>query len=146
MNEILRKLLDSPPQYLQAAALCLRKSPQGEGREVLLISSLTTGRWILPKGWPMRGRTLATSALQEAWEEAGVQGHVADVPAGRYSYEKAGRGGRVRLVEVHVFPVIHVSLAEVYPEAGRRKRIWVAAAEAADMVHEMELKQILRGL
>ena len=25
--------------------------------EVLLITSRGTGRWVVPKGWPMRGRT-----------------------------------------------------------------------------------------
>jgi len=42
--------------------------------QVLLITSRGTGRWIVPKGWPMEGKTPAESALQEAWEEAGVQG------------------------------------------------------------------------
>ncbi|HHX88347.1 MAG TPA: NUDIX domain-containing protein, partial [Paracoccus sp.] len=66
------------PDYIQAAALCLREG--NKGREVLLISSLKSERWILPKGWPMKGRTLAGAALQEAWEEAGVVGRADEVP------------------------------------------------------------------
>ena len=35
---------------LQAAALPFR---QRDRLEILLVSSLDTGRWIVPKGWPM---------------------------------------------------------------------------------------------
>ena len=41
--------------------------------QVLLITSLDTDRWILPKGWPMDGCTPAATAAQEAWEEAGIR-------------------------------------------------------------------------
>ena len=77
------------PEFVQTAALCLRDSRKGP--EVLLVSSLTSKRWILPKGWPMEGRTLAQAALQEAWEEAGVTGVVETAPMGHFSlirYEK----------------------------------------------------------
>ena len=37
----------------QVAALCWRRSPKrGSVLEVLLITSLNSKRWILPKGWP----------------------------------------------------------------------------------------------
>lgn len=49
--------------------------------EVLLITSLNTRRWILPKGWLMPDMTLAGSAAREAFEEAGVL--LARTPAGR---------------------------------------------------------------
>ena len=41
---------------------------------MLLISSLGTGRWIIPKGWPMHNTTPAGAAGIEAFEEAGVLG------------------------------------------------------------------------
>ena len=39
----------------QVGAICTRMR-QGK-REVLLITSRDTGRWVIPKGWPMKGKT-----------------------------------------------------------------------------------------
>ena len=58
------------PPVLQLAALCHRKTKRGH--EVLLITS-SHGRWILPKGWPIEGKSGRETALTEAWEEAGVK-------------------------------------------------------------------------
>jgi 8-oxo-dGTP pyrophosphatase MutT (NUDIX family) len=47
-----------------------------EGRlEIMLITSRGTGRWVLPKGWPMVGVSGPESAAQEALEEAGIRQH-----------------------------------------------------------------------
>src|SRR5271167_3938896 len=58
------------------------------GIEFLLITSRETGRWIIPKGWPIEGMKPAKSAAREAYEEAGVRGIVSTMPIGNYSYEK----------------------------------------------------------
>ncbi|MBW6505915.1 MAG: NUDIX hydrolase [Rhodobacteraceae bacterium] len=129
---------------LQVGALCLRGRP--ERREVLLVSSLGTGRWIIPKGWPMRGRTLAEAALREAWEEAGVQGEVGALPFGAFGYAKQRDGAAPTPCRVQVFIVRVRGLADDYPEAGRRARRWVRPIEAAAMVDEPELKALLSGL
>ncbi|TMV51704.1 NUDIX hydrolase, partial [Thioclava sp. BHET1] len=71
------------PKRLQVAALCFRGG--GAATEVLLITSRDTGRWVVPKGWPMRGLDAAGAARQEAWEEAGVMGRIAAEPVGRFS-------------------------------------------------------------
>lgn len=132
------------PPHLQVAALCLRG--KGSKKEVLVISSLGTGRWILPKGWPMRGRTLAQAALREAWEEAGVKGSVSEKIVGRYSYDKITDSGSARHCEVQVFPVTVKNLTDNFPEAGKRQRKWVKPARAAQMVDEPDLKALLLTL
>ncbi|WP_242509581.1 NUDIX hydrolase [Rhodovulum imhoffii] len=132
------------PPMVQAAALCLRDGKNG--CEVLLISSLDSGRWILPKGWPMAGRTLAEAALREAWEEAGVSGKVEDTPVGVFNYTKCLRGNLRLSCDVTVFPVQVEALANDYPEAGRRRRKWVPPQRAAQMVGEPELRIILLSL
>jgi 8-oxo-dGTP pyrophosphatase MutT (NUDIX family) len=58
------------------------------GVEVLLVTSRGTRRWIIPKGWPIKGFKPARTAAREAYEEAGVRGRVAGRPLGRYIYEK----------------------------------------------------------
>ncbi len=59
-------------QIRGAAVMAWRMGDKGP--EVLLITSRETGRWVLPKGWPMKGRSGAECALREAFEEAGVAG------------------------------------------------------------------------
>ncbi|HLL59899.1 MAG TPA: NUDIX domain-containing protein, partial [Allosphingosinicella sp.] len=56
---------------LQVAALPYRRGADGSV-EVLLVTTRGTGRWMVPKGWPMRGKSHAEAAAQEAFEEAGV--------------------------------------------------------------------------
>ncbi|MEP6828306.1 MAG: NUDIX domain-containing protein, partial [Aestuariivirga sp.] len=58
----------------QIAALPYRK--HGKGVDVLLITSRETKRWIIPKGWRMKGKKDWNAAAREAFEEAGVEGKV----------------------------------------------------------------------
>ena len=62
------------------------------GIEYLLVTSRETGRWIIPKGWPIEGMKPAKTAAREAYEEAGVRGTVSDKAIGNYSYKKELRG------------------------------------------------------
>jgi 8-oxo-dGTP pyrophosphatase MutT (NUDIX family) len=135
----------SRPKRLQVAALCLRDNDTG--REVLLITSRDTGRWILPKGWPIDGLTAPGAALQEAWEEAGVQaGTITESPLGSYDYEKRLEGGVPVAVEVKVYAVEDVVLTDAYPEVDERNRRWLSPSEAATLVDESGLRDILRQL
>lgn len=143
-DEFLRPMLQRPPR-LQVAALCYRRT--GGEKEVLLVTSRGTGRWIIPKGWPMRGKDSAGAALQEAWEEAGVRSRAVPKKAiGRYTYEKTHDDGWGGPVETLVYPVPVEELAADFPEASERKRMWVSPDEAANMVREPELQDILRAL
>lgn len=133
------------PKRLQVAALCLRG--RGKKREVLLITSRDTGRWILPKGWPIDGLTAPGAALQEAWEEAGVtSGTITDTPLGSYDYDKRMAGGVPVAVEVKVYAVENVRMSDTYPEVEERNRRWMPPAEAATLVDEPGLRDLLRKL
>ena len=141
------KALMSPvmprPDYLQVAALCLRDGDAGS--EVLMVSSLTTKRWILPKGWPMQGRSLAEAALQEAWEEAGVSGIVEPAAVGHFTYRKLVKKGIPITCRCEVFRISVDSLADRYPEQAKRQRRWMPLPEAATSVDEPELRALLAG-
>lgn len=130
------------PRRLQVAALCWR--PAAGGREVLLITSRDTGRWVLPKGWPMAGKTSAESAAQEAWEEAGVlKGRFEDVPLGQYHYDKRLDNGALEPLETLVYGVEVLEMRDDFPEARERSRNWVSPAEAARLVDEPQLSALL---
>lgn len=129
------------PKRLQMAALCHRET--GVRKEYLLITSRDTGRWIIPKGWPIRGLKSNETALREAWEEAGVKNSTAsDTPIGSYTYQKRRANGFAIPVETLVYSVSVTDMADVFPEAHQRTRTWVSAKEAANMVQEDELKAI----
>src|SRR5438105_4835303 len=59
----------------QFAALPWRIGEAGT-RQVMLLTSRETRRWVVPKGWPMKGRKAAEVASREAFEEAGLVGQV----------------------------------------------------------------------
>ena len=128
------------PEFVQTAALCTRRGKKGI--EVLLVTSLQTRRWIVPKGWPMEGRSLAQAALQEAWEEAGVRGTVAGRPGGRF----AAQSGLEMPCRCSVYRIDVSDLAGEYPEKPRRLRQWMRQQAAAEAVDEPELKAIIRAL
>ncbi|CUH82053.1 NUDIX hydrolase [Tropicibacter naphthalenivorans] len=131
------------PSRFQVAAICYRAGT--DGPEVLLITSLTTKRWIVPKGWPKAGLSAAGSALDEAWEEAGVQPTArAPFEMGQFTYIKKMRGGVPARTNVTVFGIEVASLAEDYPEAGMRDRRWLPVQDAARIVSDTELTDILK--
>jgi len=132
------------PEYVQAAALCVRSAP--DGLQVLLISTLNSKRWITPKGWPMADHTLAEAAQQEAWEEAGVRGVLRPEAVGDFAYRKMIKQGIPVACRCQVYRIDVEALADVYPESHRRKREWFSPAEAAARVDEPELQAILRAL
>jgi 8-oxo-dGTP pyrophosphatase MutT (NUDIX family) len=128
----------------QFGALCFRRSKTKKaGVEVLLVSSRDTGRWIIPKGWPMDRETPAAAAAMEAWEEAGVRGRVHDTCIGHYSYHKWIDEELSLPVIVAVFPVEVLRIDDDFPEAGQRQRKWLSPKKAARRVSEPELRHIL---
>lgn len=140
VRDRLGRLLGGRVPALQVGALC--RDP-GTGR-VLLITSRGTGRWIIPKGWPMPGLSLAGAALCEAWEEAGVRADTA-TEMGRYHYGKMQPRGFAIPVEVRVFGITVVDLGDDYPEAAQRTRRWFDPAQAAGLVGEPGLSRLILG-
>jgi 8-oxo-dGTP pyrophosphatase MutT (NUDIX family) len=128
----------------QVAALPIRREETGEVR-VLLITSRETKRWIIPKGWPMKGRTNAQAAAQEALEEAGVEGRVQKEPFGKYLYWKRAEAN-FELCEVLVYLLEVTRQLETWREKGQREARWFSLEDAADLVEEPGLTAVLAAL
>ncbi|SEN93104.1 8-oxo-dGTP pyrophosphatase MutT, NUDIX family [Paracoccus alcaliphilus] len=143
---VLRKsvgiLLGKRPPALQVGALCL----DGKTGQVMLITSRGTGRWIIPKGWPMAGVSLPGAARREAWEEGGIEGRISDKEIGRYMYDKEQDNGFAVPVEVRVYALYVTSLTDDYPEVHQRERRWFSPGKSAELVAEPGLKDIIRSL
>ena len=112
--------------------------------EVMLVTSRETQRWIIPKGWPEKGKAPYHSAAREAFEEAGVVGAVGKRSVGSFPYEKRLKNGGVVVCEVHVFPLKVRRQSKQWPEKEQRQVKWLPANEAAEMVHEPMLSEIIR--
>ena len=56
---------------IQIAALPYRTGDDGS-LVVTLVTSRETRRWVIPKGWKIKGLTSPEAATQEAYEEAGL--------------------------------------------------------------------------
>ena len=145
MGKTILSLAEGP--HSQFGALCWRIGKRGA--EVLLISSRDTGRWIIPKGWPMKGRSGAEAAAIEAWEEAGVKGLIGAEKLGHFTYAKIlkrdTKKPRAETCIVDVFPLEVIRLASDFPEQHERRRKWFAPHDAAGKVAEAELKALLAG-
>ncbi|MFA3916433.1 NUDIX hydrolase [Ruegeria hyattellae] len=133
------------PEAVQVAALCVRGREKKQ--EVLMITSRGSGRWVVPKGWPIDGKTGAEAAVQEAWEEAGVLAEQVDEdPVGSFDYGKGLKDGTTQPVRVSVYRVRVDTLVDEFPEAGQRERRWMPPGEAANLVAEPKLQDLLRAL
>ncbi len=135
------QLMLKRPARLQFAALCYREGVKGT--EILLITSRDTGRWVIPKGWPMAGKQAAEVAAREAFEEAGVEGEVSPKSIGTYVYQKKLKAGLATECRVKVFPVRVTGFADEFPELGQRRREWVSPRDAASRVDEPDLRQLI---
>ena len=140
LKKRLRKARAKPLK--QVAALPFRVGPDGR-IEVLLITSRDTGRWIIPKGWPMIGRKAHQAAAREAFEEAGLTGQIAADPVGWYRYEKRLTQGRALPCKVRVYPLRVEIEHPRWPEQAQRTLRWFAPEDAARLVHEDDLRRLL---
>jgi 8-oxo-dGTP pyrophosphatase MutT (NUDIX family) len=125
----------------QSAALPYRLRRDGTGLEVLLVTSMSRGDWIIPKGVVEPDMTPYDSAAKEAWEEAGVTGRVGTAAVGSYEYDK---WGGVCTVAVYDLEVEHTH--DAWPECFDRKRRWVTVDEAVGLVRRAEVQHLIRTL
>ncbi|ABC89617.1 probable NTP pyrophosphohydrolase protein, MuT/nudix family [Rhizobium etli CFN 42] len=135
------QLMFRRPPRQQYGALCYRVG-DGDKLEVLLMTSRDTGRWVIPKGWPMNGKCAHEVAAQEAMEEAGVKGSVEMETLGAYTYPKVLRDGVRVSCKVQVYPLEVTGIAKNFKEKGERTIEWVSFDEAAGRVREPELRHL----
>jgi 8-oxo-dGTP pyrophosphatase MutT (NUDIX family) len=148
-RSLLAQLADEPEKLFTGAfrqqygAVCFRYVGVTSKIEVLIISSRDTGRWVVPKGWPMKKKKPHEAAAIEAWEEAGVRGTVRKAAVGRYTYLKFLDDGDVVPTIVDLFQIEVTVQQDEFKEKGQRRLAWVEPDEAARRVRELELKSLL---
>ncbi|SFJ03402.1 8-oxo-dGTP pyrophosphatase MutT, NUDIX family [Jannaschia pohangensis] len=134
-----------PEAKQQIAALPLRWGADDKV-EVLMVTSRDTGRWIVPKGWTMKGVKPWAAAAIEAMEEAGVKGHIAREVFGTYTYRKKLDDGQSLPCVVRVYPMIVEKEKSDWKERKERTRKWFSLRKAAKLVNEPGLSEMLTEL
>src|SRR5215472_16124301 len=114
--------------------------------QFMLITARETRRWVIPKGWPKKGKSPQYSAAREAFEEAGVVGAVGKRAVGSFSYEKRLKNGGVVVCRVRVFALEVTRQSRQWPEKQERVVKWLSASQAAEKVSEPRLSEIIRRL
>ena len=127
---------------LQSGALAWRLRGKKKA-EILLVTGRRSGRWMIPKGWPMPGKTLADSAVQEAFEEGGIEGTVDPRPFGTFRHVKQ----HLLLGAIEVDIIVHLLAVTKelndWPERYERTRKWFELEEAASRVDSAQLKKMI---
>lgn len=121
----------------QSGVLPFRRT--SDGLEVLLITSNTRKRWIIPKGNIEQELGEVESARREAFEEAGVEGTIRRRPLGSYTHQASGGPTLVRVFVMEVETVL-----DAWPEASSRRRAWMPPSEASDRILERGLQNLIQ--
>ena len=130
--------------HIQFAALPFRYAEDGRPR-VMLLTSRETHRWVIPKGWPIRGLKPREVAAREAFEEAGLVGAIIGKrPIGHFHYEKRITPHFGILCEVRVYPFLVEQQLNDWPEKSERETRWFRPAAACELVDEDGLADIIR--
>ena len=132
--------MSKKPLRKQCAVLAYRQG--NKGIKVVLVTSLETRRWVLPKGNIVEGLSARASAALEALEEAGIEGDLGERSLGSYDYEKTEIDGG-GLCRVSVFPMEVKKLKRSWPEHDQRRRKWMTPEKAAAAVDEPGLKKLI---
>jgi phosphohistidine phosphatase len=136
-----KELRDRPAYYYTQSSVIPYRINNGQ-LEILIISSSKNKHWVVPKGIADPGHSLQDSARKEAWEEAGVEGDVAEDAVGTYSYHKWGA-----TCHVTVYPMaVTRQLPEAKWEERHRGRKWVSPTGAATLLKQDELGPMVMAL
>lgn len=118
--------------------------PGSDPFQFVIVTSRRTGRWVLPKGGIDEGMTASEAAAQEAFEEAGVIGRVAPDPIGVYRVPKI-RPPFIWSVDVALYPVEINEVLDVWIEADQRARRFVTVDEAAGLLEDEGVIDLVRS-
>lgn len=128
--------------YKQAGVIPFLRNAADELQVVLITSSGSRRRWIMPKGTIEKtDRSSAQAAAREAWEEAGIRGFIYPQSVGAYRYYKWGEMRQVQLFLLEV-----TSLLPVWPERKARERVVVTVDEAIQRLDVPEICDLLQQL
>lgn len=115
---------------------------EGGAVEIVMVTTRDSGRWILPKGWPIKGMRNWGAAEIEAMEEAGLVGKAEHKCVGHYIYVKQ-YPKRSERISVEVFPFAIERQLDEWPEKGQREIRFFPPEEAARLVSDVGVGDLI---
>ncbi len=112
----------------------------GNKTKVIMITSRIRQKWIFPKGDRITGKSKRATALQEAFEEAGLQGQLDEEGTLRLTIKSHGEK-----IELILYPMRVEKMLRLWPEHHQRKRIIVSCNKAEMLVAWPKLKGRLKS-
>ncbi len=107
---------------------------------ILLITTKSRKKWIIPKGRIKTTLLPQQSALIEAEEEAGIKGIITHDTVGWYTYIKKKTG---KTNKVMVFPMKVTEELATWKEMSSRSRAWCTLDEVSRKVSNRDLFQLI---
>ena len=109
---------------------------------VLLVTSIRTKRWILPKGNLKSNESRKKGCLREAFEEAGIDGKILkDFPMTMVMPDKTVSKGEISVI---FYPMLVENQAETWPEQDRRERKWMPLDAALAEIPSKDILNVLQ--
>ena len=110
---------------------------------LLFVTSMTRGRWILPKGLAKAKESHADTCHREGFEEAGVRGEVLqDYPFTVLISKKSDKG--MQQIPVTYYPYLVQKQENEWPEADRRQRHWTLVQDAAKVAYKNDFLGLIQ--
>ncbi len=111
----------------------------GNKTKVIMITSRISQKWIFPKGDRISGKSKRATALQEAFEEAGLKGKLDENTALHLTINSHGEK-----IELVLYPMQVEKMLRLWPECHQRKRIIVSCNKAEILAAWPKLKSRLK--
>jgi 8-oxo-dGTP pyrophosphatase MutT (NUDIX family) len=134
------------PTTLESGVLAFRRESNGDPR-VLLITRRRSKKWGIPKGRVVPHLSFRENAVKEAFEEAGVVGHVSPFSVGVFRAEKRrANSPEPEVIEVWVYLLEVAEMLSDWPEREKRAIRWVTCDAAARRLSEPVLVHLCHRL
>ena len=114
----------------------------GGGVDICLVTSRGSGRWIIPKGNPIRGLAPHEVAAREALEEAGLVGHVGKRCIGTFKFDRM-RNGRDTACLVDVYALRVERQMQIWTEMHERSVLRCNVKTALSLVSVPNLATLI---
>jgi ADP-ribose pyrophosphatase YjhB (NUDIX family) len=151
-NELAQSPQTPPPgppgqeAVIESGVLAFRRGHNGETL-ILLISKRRSKKWGIPKGRVLPQLSFRENAAKEAFEEAGVTGHLSSTSVGMFRAKKSAANSLVdRIIEVWIYLLEVTETLPDWPEKDQRVTRWVTCETAARELREPLLTDLCHRL
>ena len=111
--------------------------------KLLVMTSLTRGRWVFPKGMLKKGEGKLKGCRREAFEEAGVKGKIlSDLPI--TAVIKSKDKSKSDTMVVTYYPMFVTKRTKEWPEKKLRNRQWVSLDEIDRYLKKGDLRTVVK--